>query len=181
MYSLVQHLSDGRCDRRSIVTAFVLELFGCAVLHNTIRDPQDAHRGFVTMEGLEFQDGRAESTCHRSILYGENAVEFLEYFKQQRFVQRFGKTHVVMRRIQAGSPEFPDGGGNEITRMTQAQDSDAHAVFDLSAFADADLFERGAPFRHYTFTARIADHEWSVDLFLLSGIKQVAQLAFVHR
>src|SRR5215469_15416002 len=65
--------------------------------------------------------------------------------------------------------------------MTEAEDREVFAIFYLPAFADRYFLEGRLPFRHDAFAAGITDDEGVVIRVELGRIKQVTQLAFIHR
>src|ERR1700753_2797781 len=65
--------------------------------------------------------------------------------------------------------------------MPETKNGNPFAVLDLPALSDRDLLERCLPFRHDTLSTRIANDKRIFILIELCRIKQITQLAFIHR
>ena len=86
------------CDAR-IEASFTLQFFWRSVFDDLIRDSQHFYFSTVVVGSHEFQHCASKSTKYRSIFNSNNFLKTVKDLVQQLFIEWFGKTHIVMRRI----------------------------------------------------------------------------------
>ena len=99
---------------------------------------------------------------------------------QKCFIQWFGKTHIIMTRIQSIVFQVTDSRRGKITGMTKGKNRNILSVPEFTSLADFNFFHRGLPLWHHAFATGVTDHHREFSRFQLGRIHQVTQFTFIH-
>src|SRR5678816_572659 len=97
------------------------------MFHHHIRNAEHDHFGLVMMCCHKLEYGGSEAAGDAAVFYRNDPFVLMKYLMQHFFIQRFGKAHIIMRRVNIFCPQGAYGGCYEITRVPEREKSEIPA------------------------------------------------------
>ncbi len=163
-----------------VIAAKSIQLPGRTVLYPLVADAEPVHPHVVAAVVEERRDRFADTSAQRTVLDRDHTAELTSHLVQQRFIQRFHETQVVMGGVHAFR-----GGAFGSPRGGVADGPDTHqrhivAFAQAAAPSDGQRLELlAAPRQTLAVPPRVADHEGMARS--QGRIHHVAQFGFIHR
>src|SRR5690606_20560161 len=172
---------DGALDTIRIKPAVALQFKLLPVFYNSIGYSKPAYLSLVVVISHEFENCTSKASLNAAILHGNYLPEACKYFVQQGCVERFRKTHVIMRNADILAVESFTNLHGKVAYMPQRQNSKFTAFTNYPARTYLDFLHGSLPFRQHTLPSRITNRKRLALARQLSSIHQVAQFGFIHR